>query len=175
VSGIRGGDNARKIESQPERERRRSGVGRILVFGVVLFVLAITVVGVFSNSQRQVVAGATAPIQNADCIDVIYFHRTERCASCLWAGQMSRKTVESYFAGELANGRVTFQEVDVQKPENRTLAYKFRASGSQLFLNFVSGGKEHIVEAQYVYPYVGNEAKFTGQLRSAISSGLGGS
>ena len=87
---------------------------------------------------------------------------------------MSRKTVESYFAGELASGRVTFQEVDVQKPENRALAYKFKASGSQLFLNFVSGGTERIVEAQYVYPYVGNEARFTGLLRSVISSGLNG-
>lgn len=145
----------------------------MLAFGVAVAVLALIVVAVFSNSQPQGAAAATAPIQNADRIDVVYFHRTERCDSCLWAGQMSRKTVESYFAAELASGRVTFQEVDVQKPENRALAYKFRASGSQLFLNYVGGGKDNIVEARQTYPFVGNEARFTGLLRSMIAAGLG--
>lgn len=110
-----------------------------------------------------------------DRIEVVYFHRTERCDSCQWAGQMSRKTVESYFATELASGRVTFQEVDVQKPENRVLALKFKASGSQLFVNYVSDGKDQIVEAQQAYPFIGYESRFSSALRTLISSGLGAS
>ncbi len=168
-----GGDDARWVESQLGDKRRKGGVARILVFGVVLFLLAIIVVGVFSNSQDQEVAAATAPVRNADRIDVVYFHRTERCDSCIWAGQTSGNTVAKYFAGELASGRVTFREVDVQKPENMAVTAKYGASGSSLFLDYVSGGKDNIVEAQETYPYVGNEAKFSGILRGMIAAGLG--
>jgi len=173
VSGKRGSTSARTSGSQSGHERRQGRVGVILVFGVVLFVIVSVVVGAISNLQGKEVAAVTAPLQYADRIDVVYFHRTERCDSCMWAGQTSRKTVESYFAGDLASGRVTFQEVDMQKPENRTLAAKYGASGSSLFLNYLSHGKDNIVEAQQTYAYVGNEARFTGLLRSMISSGLG--
>jgi len=160
-------------DARRERGQRRGGTGRMLAFGVVVAILALIVVGVFSNSQPEGAAASTAPVSNADRIDVVYFHRTERCDSCIWAGQMSRKTVESYFAAELASGKVTFREVDVQKPENRALALKFGASGSSLFLDYVSQGKDNIVEAQQTYPYVGNETRFTGLLRSMIAAGLG--
>ena len=161
------------VGSRGERGQRPGGAGRMLVFGVVVAILVLIVVGLFNNSQPKDALAGSVPVRSADRIDVVYFHRTERCDSCIWAGQMSRKTVESYFAAELASGRVTFREVDVQKPENSALAAKYGASGSSLFLDYVSQGKDNIVEAQQTYPYVGNEARFTGALRTMIAAGLG--
>ena len=172
-SGKRRPDAPPRVDSRGKHTQRSGGAGRILAFGAVVAVLALIVVAMIGNSQGQEVAAGAAPVENADRIDVVYFHRTERCDSCLWAGQTSRKTVESYFASELASGKVTFREVDVQKPVNRALALKYGASGSSLFIDYVSQGKDNIVEAQQTYPYVGNEARFTGLLRGMIAAGLG--
>jgi hypothetical protein len=78
----------------------------------------------------------------------------------------------TYFADELASGKVTYHEVDVQKLENAALAQRFRATGSSIFLNFVKDGKDNIVQASDVYPYVGNTERFSEKLRSRIAVGL---
>ncbi len=115
--------------------------------------------------------GALAGVK-ADRVEVVYFHRTQRCETCLWAGQATGWTVQTYFADELASGKVTSQETDVQKPENAALAQKYRASGSSLFLNYVKGGQDHIVQAYDTYPYVGNLDRYSERLREKIASGL---
>lgn len=129
------------------------------------------IAGCQSNSPASEPAGA-AQAGLANRVDVVYFHRTQRCAACLWVGKMSRLTVETYFADELASGRVTFREVDVQKPENAALARLYRAAGSSLFLNYVKGGVDNIQQASDTYPYVGNQQRFTEALRAKIAAGL---
>lgn len=173
VGGKRGETSTRASGSQPEHGRTQGKLAVLLVFGLVLFLSAAFAISAVRSTQSRQVSAAPAPVQNADRIDVVYFHRTERCDSCTWAGQMARKTVVSYFANELSSGRVTFREADVQSFENRMLAAKYRATGSSLFLDYVSQGKDYIVEAAQTYPYVGNETRFTGLLRAMIADGLG--
>jgi hypothetical protein len=128
-----------------------------------------------ATSAASTKPNAASSIGPADKIEVIDFHRTVRCDSCVWVGEVSRKTVEFYFKDELASGKVTFQEIDVQKPENAALAKKFKATGSSLYLNYIKDGTDHIVEASRIYPYVGNEAKFVPGLKTMIADGLGAS
>jgi len=45
----------------------------------------------------------------ADRVEVVYFHRAQRCYSCIHAEEGIRYTVETYFADELASGKVTFE------------------------------------------------------------------
>ena len=163
--------------NRPNEGARRdgsSGASRPILSvlgGIAILVAAIAFAW---PSEQPAPAGArTAAVANADRIDVVYFHRTERCDSCQWAGAMSRKTVETYFQAELASGRVIFREVDVQQKENAALAYQYRASGSSLFLNYIKDGVDHIRQASDTYPYIGDEARFSERLRTAITAGLG--
>jgi hypothetical protein len=157
-----------------ERGQREGRKARFAFIGVVALLLAGIVVALFNASQPAGPAtAAVVPVSSADRIEVVYFHRTERCASCLWVEQMSRKVVESAFAPQLASGKVTYREVDVQKPENRAMAAKYRAGGSQLFVNYVKDGRDSIVEARQTYPFVGNETRFSDALRTIIGAGLG--
>lgn len=158
--------------SRAEHGRRKGRAGVILVLGVGAFLAAVLTLGMFNTPQPEAYSAGSDAGWNADRIDVVYFHRAERCDACLWAEQMSRQTVERYFAPQLASGKVTFQAADVQKPENRALASKYRAGGSQLFLNYVKDGRDRIVEAQQTYPFVGNQARFSGLLRDMIAGGL---
>jgi hypothetical protein len=157
-----------------ERGQREGRTARFAFIGVAVLLLMGIVVALSNASQPVTPAAAgSAPVSNADRIDVVYFHRTERCAACLWVEQMSRKVVESSFAPQLASGKVTYREVDVQKPENRAMAAKYRAGGSQLFINYVKDGQNSIAEAYQTYPFVGNEAMFSSLLREMVASGLG--
>jgi hypothetical protein len=157
-----------------ERGQREGQAARAAFIGVVVLLLVGIVVALFSASQPVSPATAgIAPVSNADRIEVVYFHRTERCAACLWVEQVARKVVESSFAPQIASRKVTYREVDVQKPENRAMAAKYRAGGSQLFVNYIKDGRDGIVEAYQTYPFVGNEARFSELLRSMIASGFG--
>ena len=167
---------ARQAGARAGRERLsgRRGPSRGVFYAVAGAIILFAAIAFAWPSEEPASAGAKAlPVANAERIDVVYFHRTERCYSCLWAGEMSRKTVETYFKDELASGRVTFREVDVQKRENAVLARQYGAAYSSLFINYVKDGRDHIVHASDTYPYIGDEARFGEVLRAKIAAGLG--
>jgi len=120
-------------------------------------------------------AASGTPAEASDRVDVVYFHRTERCSSCQWMGEQTLWTVQNYFAQELASGRVVFRDVDVQKPESASLTKQYNSYGSSLFLNYVKGGQNHIEQVADLYPFIGDQPRFTGQLRAKIAIGLQGS
>ena len=49
-------------------------------------------------------------------VAVVNFHGSLRCETCLRIGALSRATVERGFAAELADGRVSWTEVDFDQP-----------------------------------------------------------
>ncbi|MHB1415519.1 MAG: nitrophenyl compound nitroreductase subunit ArsF family protein [Chloroflexota bacterium] len=151
----------------------RRGPGRGVFYAVAGVLILFVAIALAWPSEEPAGAQA-APVTNAERIDVVYFHRTERCQSCLWAGEMTRKTVETYFKDELASGRVTFREVDVQQSENAVLARQYGAAYSSLFINYTKDGHDHIVHANDAYPYIGDEARFSAVLRAKIAAGLEG-
>jgi hypothetical protein len=142
------------------------------VLALVVLLVAVAAL-VWPRVSTSGPGSSTNEASKADRVDVVYFHRTERCQSCLWTGEAISWTMKTYFAAELASGKVTYQEFDVQKPENSELAGKFRATGSSLFLNFVKSGQDNIVQASDTYPYIGNSQRFSERLRSRIATGLG--
>ncbi len=173
MGGSKPGERARHPEARAGRALgARARVLLPVTLAVVVLLAAIAAVSL----PRMSPSGSTVPSSStahADRVDVIYFHRTERCESCLWTGNAVGWTVRTYFADELASGRLTYREVDVQKAENAALAQKYRATGPSLFLSFVKDGKESIVQASDTYPFIGNTERFSDKLRSRIASGLG--
>ena len=81
----------------------------------------------------------------ADRVEVVYFHRTQRCHTCLYAEEQTQYTLETYFKDELASGRVTFQSINVQDEANADIIEKYNnASYLTLCINTVRGGTDHI-------------------------------
>src|SRR4030042_356282 len=66
----------------------------------------------------------------ADYVELVYFHRTKQCYSCRYAGDTTKYTVETYFANELASGKLVFKKVDVQDKANASIAERYGAYGS---------------------------------------------
>lgn len=105
-------------------------------------------------------------------IEVIDFHSTHRCKTCLAIESVARGVVESEFANEVKAGKIAFKTVDVDDSKNNQLAEKFEASGTALFVyNGKTGQALDLTEAGFMYA-VNNEAKLKEFLRNAIRKNL---
>ena len=129
------------------------------------------------------VSPATPPVSNnstgnstspADRVDVVYFHRTQRCYSCTYMEDASRYTVETYFADELASGKVTFQVFNVEDEQNAGIAEEYQASYLSLYINTVKDGTDHIELVTDLYTLIGNDEAFADTLKSKIQKSLTG-
>jgi len=144
-----------------------------IVCPIVLVGLAMWLILAYGTSS------ATPPTSNnstgpADRVDVVYFHRTQQCYSCRYAEEGTRYTVETYFADELASGKLTFQSLDVQDGENAAIVQKYGAYGSQLFINTVKDGTDHIEQVTDIWLVIGKDEAFVEIVKDRIEKSLNG-
>jgi hypothetical protein len=78
-------------------------------------------------------------------LPVVYiynFHVTNRCASCIAIEDATTKTLNTYFAAELKQGRIKRMVINVDDDANKKIAEKYQAFGSGLFITRFYKGKE---------------------------------
>lgn len=110
----------------------------------------------------------------ADRVEVVYFHRAQRCYSCIHAEEGIRYTVETYFADELASGKVTFKVINVADEENAAIVNKYEAYTSSLFINTIRGGTDHIEPVTDIWLFLGNDEEFVKAVKDKIEKSLNG-
>jgi len=113
---------------------------------------------------------AVAPAQK---VEVFLFHRTQRCTTCIAIGKLSGQTVQERFGPEVLSGKIVFREVNIDEPENKALAEKFKASGSSLFINAIRSGNDNIQEDVNVWRLTGDQDAFKNYLAGKINDLLG--
>lgn len=143
------------------------GVGALVV-GLIIFGLLTS-----ANSESKELNTSIVPITKADKVEVFLFHATQRCTTCIAIGRLAGETVNEYFQSELKDGKIEFREVNIDLTENKTLAEKFQASGSSLFLNAISDGKDNIAEDVNVWRLTQNPTRFKNYLKGKIDNLLG--
>lgn len=109
-----------------------------------------------------------------DRVDVVYFHRTNRCYSCIYAETGIRYTLETYFQKEMSSGKLTFKSVDVQDTGNAAIVKKYGAYTSQLFINTVIGDTERIEDVTEIWLFIGNDEAFCQVVGTKIAKALEG-
>ena len=82
--------------------------------------------------------------------------------------------METYFADELAGGKVIFRVLNVEDKEDATVVEKYGAFTSSLFINTVRGGTDHIEEVTDIWLLLGNDEAFLGVVKSKIEKSLKG-
>jgi len=111
---------------------------------------------------------------NADSVDVVYFHRAQRCHSCTYAEDQTVYTLETYFSEELTNGIITFQSVNVQDEANAALIEKYGAYTSQLFIRTIQGDTEYIEEVIEFWQFIEDDEGFSSLIITKITEALEG-
>ena len=108
----------------------------------------------------------------ADMVEVVYFHRAQRCSSCIYAETGTRYTMETYFKDELASGKLIFKVVDVEAKENDTIVKKYGAFTSSLFINTIRNSSDQIEEVKEIWLVLGKDEAFIEVVKSKIERSL---
>jgi len=141
-----------------------------------LFLLIFLVAGMLyacgSPATKVPPASDTSSVQ-ADRVEAVYFHRLQRCPGCLYAETATRFTVETYFKGELASGKLEFKVVNLSDEANTAIVSKYRAYTSSLFINNVEDGVNHIEEVNEIWFLLGKDEKFVSLVKAKIGKYLG--
>ena len=101
-------------------------------------VFAFVAVAFLTSLVPQPVFAADAP---ADRTVVMYFHRTQRCPTCLKMGSYSEESVKEGFAKQIKDGKVEFHYIDFQDEKNSALTKGYKVGGPTLIVAKVSGNK----------------------------------
>jgi len=75
-------------------------------------------------------------------IDIFYFHRTDRCQTCMSIEENTKTTLKTYFADEVMNGVIVFQSINFEGDTDTGLIEKYKADGPSLFMTRDKNGKE---------------------------------
>ena len=141
------------------------------------FLLIILVAGMLcacgSHTPEATLPSDTSSIM-ADSVEVVYFHRAQRCNSCIYAEKGIRYTMETYFRDELASGKLIFKAVNIEDKKNATIVKKYGAFTSSLFINTKRGGTDHIVEVKEIWFVLGKDEVFVEIVRDKIGESLKG-
>jgi hypothetical protein len=81
-------------------------------------------------------------------------------------------TVQTYFANELASGRLVFTMLDLQNETNTDIVNEYGAYGSSLYINNVVDGIDHIEHIPEIWYHVGDAEEFIDVLRPEIEKAL---
>ena len=117
----------------------RRVVTATVAFGVVaLCALALSQTVLAADDPVKADKPAAAP---ADRVVVMYFHRTQRCPTCLRMGSYSEEAVVKGFAKQIKDGTVEFHYIDFQDEKNAALTKGYKVGGPTLIVAQVVGNK----------------------------------
>jgi hypothetical protein len=112
--------------------------------------------------------------QESPVVYIYNFHVTNRCVSCIAIEEATTKTLNTYFAAEMKQGRIKRQVLNVDDEANAAISEKYQAFGSSLYVTRVFKGKETIADLTGTgFKFAKNkEEKFIEVLKNKITEYL---
>ena len=136
-----------------------------------LTVLAFSFMLTSCNSQNK--SKDNSVNQSISKIEVIDFHSTHRCMTCNAIETNTKYALNTYFAKELKEGKISFKAINVDEKMNEKIAEKFEASGTCLFLNVIKNGKETQINlTDFAFMKGNDQDAFSKELKSKIDTQL---
>ena len=110
----------------------------------------------------------------SDKVELVYFHRPRRCEACIFAEQRIGYIVKIFFGDELQSGKLIFKVYDLGDKNSAATASKYCAIGTQLFINAIEDGVDHIRHIQEIWYWgcIDNESVFDETVKNIIQKAL---
>ena len=140
----------------------------ILVSALFLFTgLGASFAQCCSSAAKTTAAPCSASSQKicdeASSVEVVYFHATRRCATCMAVEEVTEEVLKANFAK-----KVTFTSIDREKDSKNELLKKHKVSGQTLLL--IKGEKViDLTNDAFMYAR-SNPDKFKEKLKSTIEN-----
>ncbi len=139
---------------------------------VFLFFLAVaTLFALYVKSERVQATSPPASRPQSTETEVVayYFHVTVRCTTCRAIESYSREVIERKFGAEIARGRLHFQLVNVQLPENRHFVKDYQLFTKSLVLvRFDKGRQAEYKVLNDTWELVGDKAAMQGYVEREV-------
>lgn len=146
-----------------------------LVVPVLLLILALAVLSAGCTTPVEPPGNPeTASSSAVEIVEIYHFHLTQQCYSCKTLGAYAEETVNTYFAPEVASGKVIFAHVNIDLPENKELVEQYGPAGSSLFIGVYDKDGFHKEENVNVWYKIGNKEEYLAYLKGVIEKRLAG-
>jgi hypothetical protein len=134
------------------------------------------IVALVAASFTAMMASTTrAAAPPADRIVAIYFHRTQRCPTCLKMGTYSEEAVKKGFAKQVKASSVQFFYVDFQDKKNAALTKGYKISGPALVVAKIKANKvKEYKDLKDIWTNIGEKPKFLKYVRDNVEAYLKG-
>lgn len=109
------------------------------VFYVLTIVTVLTSCGNRAGNQRQ-----TETHGKPDRIEILYFRSPQRCVICSSIETRTKELLDSLYPDEMANGEIVYRMIELSGKENKSIADKYEAAWTSLFINRWKDGQETI-------------------------------
>ncbi|MFA5424112.1 MAG: nitrophenyl compound nitroreductase subunit ArsF family protein [Phycisphaerae bacterium] len=102
-----------------------------------------------AQPSEEVITTDAVPIVNNNTSDtndvqiiVYYFHGDVRCATCHKLESYAKETLDTYFADGLANGKIQWQAVNVEQPQNEHFIEDYKLITKSVVVSKVRQGEQ---------------------------------
>ncbi len=150
-------------------------IGLVFLAVVILFGLQFLLSGGENNSDINGVSSTTTETEQSgdvDKIQVVHFHATQQCWSCITVGEYAEKTIKEKFPEEYESGKIEYYDLNVESVENMDMTEKFGAGGSSLYINVIKNGEDNIHQDYQVWRLVTNEQSFINYFENKLKGYL---
>jgi len=93
-------------------------------------------------AARKNAIGPEDPGRGSDGLVVYYFHGRMRCPTCRKLESFAEEAVRTFFADELSTGRIRWQAVNVDVPDNEHFVKDYRLTTKSVILSRMSDGRQ---------------------------------
>jgi len=149
---------------------------KFIILSVIFSIILIS--GCVNNDQKISESKNSTAYTNASSsiekVEIIHFHGTHQCDSCIAVGKFAEETVNTYFSEELESGKVSFAHVNGELPENRELVMKYSVNSASLCIGVYDKNGFHPEQNVNVWYKINNETEYMSYLKGIIEKRLVG-
>jgi hypothetical protein len=134
--------------------------------------------GANSIPASTAVAAEKSPEQKKELTNItaFYFHGNFRCSNCRKIEQYSREAIEKYFAAQLKNGKLVFNVINYELPENTHFVEDYQLYTRSLIIAEFKGSTQlRWKNLTGVWNYLDDREAFYDYVKSEIHGYLGSS
>ncbi len=133
-----------------------------IVTVVLLLFVAVSVTAVIVKNSGGSETSSAATVENLDGkVVVYYFHRTQRCPTCLKIEELASDVVQARFASELAAGKLVWKVVNIESSGNEHFETDYNLiTQSLIVVDNRETGQSHWWNLDKIWELVWTESDF---------------
>jgi len=110
---------------------------------------------------------------NVEKVELYHFYdKRSRCISCVMLGDLAEEAVNTYYAEELRSGRLIFDHIDVEVPENSEIVGRYGPTGSSLWIGIYDENGFYAEELLGPWYMIGDRPKFMKYIKAVLDPQL---